>query len=131
VKDVPRDGTARVPKEALLAAADIVASLYGAETFRHPVAPHVYMTYNGAELGPYSSVVKKPASLSGLEAGIADGSIATAAGAEAYIRLIAANCVMFNAPEGEFPIVARTFADTAVREFHQAVAAYDRNGPPP
>ena len=117
------------PKEALTAASAIVGSLYGADTFRFPVAPGVIMTYNHAELGPYSSVVRRPSSLSTIDAGIESGAVRTARDAEAKIRLIAANCVMFNAPEGDFPLLARSFASGASRELHQAVATFE-NGPP-
>lgn len=107
--------------DELLAGHAIIDALYGADTFRAPVPPGVMMTYNGAELGPYSEIVKSPASLSQMKSAIEDGGLSTAEAAAAYVMRIAANCVMFNAPEGDFPVLARTYAGIATRELQQVL----------
>ena len=114
------------PVAALAAGAAVVDSLYGADVFRPTLSGGVFMTYNGAELGPYASVIKHPASLTSLNEAIGAGTIKTDLAAELHLRRMTANCVMFNAPEGEFPVIARTFGAAATREMAQALMTWDR-----
>ena len=82
----------------------------GADVFREPVCPRTIMEYNQSTLGPYNSTIRYPMSLSVIQAMIMDRRITSVAMLESRIWQIAANCVMFNAPEGTFPHLARQFA---------------------
>ena len=121
------DGVIEV--QALQSALGSVLSVYGADTFRNPVAPGVIMNYGGAELGPYGNVVLRPASLEAMRAEIASGAICRSGAACAYLRRVAANCVMFNAPEADFSPLARGFATAAVAEFTSSLQTSTGNRP--
>lgn len=81
------------------------------QTFTEPVGSRVMMTFNGATLGPYFEVVRKPMSLRGVEQAIVSGEVTTLEQLQQRIVFIGANCVMFNAPEGNYPCMARAFVE--------------------
>ena len=100
----------------------IVDSLYGAAVFQAPVPPVTVMTHNGAALGPYRDVVRSPMDLSLVRQRTLRKKLDTVADLEAHLVHIGANCVMFNAPEGEYVSTARDFVRLSVKEIRQAGA---------
>lgn len=91
------------------------SAVEGAEVFREPVCPRTVMEYNQSTLGPYSSTVHVPMSLALIRTMVSDRRITTVGQLESRIWHIAANCVVFNAPEGTFPHMARQFASKCSR----------------
>eukprot|EP00759_Apiculatamorpha_spiralis_P048227 PhF_6_TR43540/c0_g2_i2/m.66846 len=98
-----------VDSQSLIACLDRCCTDRGSEIFQDPVDPNVYMTYNRSCLGPYSTVVLHPMHLMSIRHRIESGAINTWDTLLADLLLITANCVFFNAPEGEFPHTARQF----------------------
>ena len=86
-----------------------------AHVFHDPVDPNIYMTYNRANLGPYSLTVKKPMHLGLLRTRIDQGVVDTWDMLLSDILLMISNCVFFNAPEGEYPKSARIFLEHCLR----------------
>lgn len=100
-----------------------------AATFRNPVPPLTMMTYNNASLGPYMSAIRTPMDLSLVKQLIVGGVIRTLRDLEIHLLQIAANCVMFNAPDGLYPRIARQWVAECLREIHQCCQSPNDDAP--
>jgi hypothetical protein len=106
--------------DSLLELLAVCSAVEGADVFRDPVCPRTIMEYNQSTLGPYGTTIHLPMSLSVIRAMITERRITTVSQLESRIWHIAANCVVFNAPEGSFPHLARQFAEKCSRILRQA-----------
>ncbi|CAD2219238.1 Bromodomain, putative [Angomonas deanei] len=102
----------------------------GSDIFLNPVPHNTMMEVHHERRGPYGDVIQQPTSLSSIKQQIARSSkhyytpgteaarsgkmILTLAQLEAALWRVAANCVMFNVPEGSYPSTARNFVRRAV-----------------
>jgi hypothetical protein len=88
-----------------------------AEWFREAVNPETMMVHAGSELGPWRKVIKKSLSINCIRTMIQTGEITTLVQLRNCFLQVAANSVMFNAPQGDYPPAARIFARGCIEVF--------------
>ena len=101
-----------VPVERLLHTVELFRVVEGYIEFDEPVNGRIRHLISPS--ASYSAVVKQPMSLSMLRADIQKGIIHSWVQLEAALWLMAANCVMFNPPEGPYPSLARRFVSNCM-----------------
>lgn len=94
--------------EHLLDILQMFRAVEGYDVFEEPVGPRVVNTVMSTN--NYATVVRKPVSISSIRTSIYDGQLRTPQQLEQAVWTIAANCVFFNVPEGQYPGLARRFA---------------------
>jgi hypothetical protein len=107
---IPTSFFAVTSKESLLLVWNRCNGLKMAEWFREAVNPETMMVHAGSELGPWRKVIKKSLSINGIRTMIQTGEITTLVQLRNAFLQVAANSVMFNAPQGDYPPAARIFA---------------------
>ena len=111
-----------VTARTLLLCCGFLETLYATDLFRQPVPPSTLMTFGGHALGPYKDVVHHPMDLGTLRAKTQKMKVTSGAELEAHVLLVGANCVMFNAPDGEYGKLARSFVHAGIREVRHGIA---------
>ena len=115
--------TTAVSKDVLLTLWAKCDALKGSDWFRDIVNPETMMVHDGSELGPWRKVIKQSMSVSSVKQMIQTGAITTISQLKNAFLHVAANSVMFNAPQGDYPHIARSYGkqcaellDAAVRQ---------------